>query len=113
MDVWGVHGVGGVLGTIMLGVFATKAVNPAVATEGLAFGSTSFFFKETVTVLGAAAYAFVFTYIMLALINRFVRVRVPETEEKIGLDLAEHGERAYDNLDSLAAAPAIMENRSN
>ena len=100
LDVWGVHGVGGVLGSILLGVFATKAVNPAVVTEGLAFGQTSFFFKETITVIGASVYAFLFTYIMLALINRVVRVRVTEAEEKIGLDMAQHGEKAYDDAQS-------------
>jgi Amt family ammonium transporter len=96
LDVWGVHGVGGVLGTILLGVFATKAINPAVLTEGLAFGQTSFFFKEVITVLAASAYAFIFTYIMLALINLFVKVRVPEEQEKAGLDISLHGEKAYD-----------------
>ena len=96
LDVWGVHGVGGVLGTILLGVFATKLVNPAVASEGLAFGQSSFFFKQLITVLAASAYAFIFTYIMLALINLFVKVRVPEAAEKLGLDISLHGEKAYD-----------------
>jgi ammonium transporter, Amt family len=96
LDVWGVHGVGGVLGTILLGVFATKAINPAVLTEGLAFGQTSFFLKQVITVLAASAYAFIFTYIMLALINLFVKVRVSEEQEKAGLDISQHGEKAYD-----------------
>jgi ammonium transporter, Amt family len=96
LDVWGVHGVGGVLGTILLGVFATKAINPAVLTEGLAFGQSSFFLKQVITVLAASAYAFIFTYIMLALINLFVKVRVSEEQEKAGLDISQHGEKAYD-----------------
>jgi Amt family ammonium transporter len=96
LDVWGVHGVGGVLGVILLGVFASKAVNPAVTVDGLWFGQIGFFWKETITVLGAAAYAFLFTYIMLALINLFVKVRVTAEYEIAGLDFALHGERAYD-----------------
>ena len=96
LDVWGVHGVGGVLGVIFLGVFASKAVNPAVTVDGLWFGQTGFFLKETVTVMGAAAYAFLFTYVMLALINLFVKVRVTAESEIVGLDFALHGERAYD-----------------
>ena len=96
LDVWGVHGVGGVLGTILLGVFATKMINSGVKTEGLAFGESTFFFKQLITVLAASAYAFVFTYIMLALINLFVKVRVTEADEKLGLDIALHGEKAYD-----------------
>jgi len=96
LDVWGVHGVGGFIGTILLGVFASKLINPAVTTNGLAFGDTSFFFKEVVTVVGASVYAFIFTYIMLVLINKFVKVRVSEADERLGLDYAIHGEKAYD-----------------
>jgi len=96
LDVWGVHGVGGVLGTILLGVFASKLINPGVTVNGLAFGESSFFFKQLITVLAASAYAFIFTYIMLALINLFVKVRVTEADEKLGLDIALHGEKAYD-----------------
>lgn len=95
LDVWGVHGIGGVLGTILLGVFASKAVNGAGA-DGLLSGNGSFFVKELVAVALAAAYAFVFTYIMLSIINMLTPVRVSEEDEKQGLDLALHGEKAYD-----------------
>lgn len=95
LDVWGVHGVGGVLGTILLGVFASTEVNPAGA-NGLITGETGFFFKQVATSLGAAVYAFVFTYIMLKVINVFTKVRVGEHEEDEGLDSALHGEAAYD-----------------
>ena len=96
LDVWGVHGVGGVLGTILLGIFALNTINPAVTTNGLWFGQTSFFFKQLITVVAASAYAFIFTYIMLALINLITPVRVSGDEEKAGLDVALHGEKAYD-----------------
>lgn len=95
LDVWGVHGIGGVLGTILLGVFATKAVNGAGA-DGLLFGNASFFFKQLIAVAVASAYAFVFTYFMLSLINMITKVRVSEDEEAQGLDLSIHGEKAYD-----------------
>jgi len=95
LDVWGVHGVGGVLGTILLGVFASKAVNPGGA-DGLIFGDASFFGKEIVAVLFASVYAFIFTYVMLVLINKITPVRVTEEDQKSGLDMALHGERAYD-----------------
>lgn len=95
LDVWGVHGIGGVIGTILLGVFASTAVNGAGA-DGLLFGGGDFFFKELVAVVAAAAYAFIFTYIMLIVINLFVRVRVTKEEEIIGLDASIHGEQAYD-----------------
>jgi Amt family ammonium transporter len=96
LDVWGVHGIGGVLGTILLGVFATKAVNVAGA-DGLLTGSFSFFTKELIAVVIASAYAFIFTYIMLILINLITPVRVSEAHEKSGLDEALHGEQAYDS----------------
>ncbi len=93
LDVWGVHGMGGVFGTILLGVFASSAIN---GQSGLLEGNTSFFFKEVVAVVGASAYAFIFTYVMLILINYITRVKVSEGDEEIGLDYALHGEQAYD-----------------
>ena len=95
LDVWGVHGVGGVLGTILLGFFASKTVNGAGA-DGLIYGGGSFFFKQLVAVVGAAAFAFFFTYIMLSIINYITPVKVDETVEREGLDVAIHGEKAYD-----------------
>jgi Amt family ammonium transporter len=95
LDVWGVHGIGGVLGTILLGVFASKIVNSA-GTDGLWYGNSVFFFKQIAAVVAASAYAFIFTYLMLAIINKITPVRVSEIEEKSGLDIAIHGEKAYD-----------------
>jgi len=95
LDVWGVHGIGGVLGTILLGFFASKAVN-AAGTDGLIFGSGSFLLKQIIAVVGASLYAFGFTYLMLIIINLITPVRVSEQEEMEGLDNSQHGERAYD-----------------
>jgi Amt family ammonium transporter len=97
LDVWGVHGVGGVLGTILLGFFATKAINPAGADGLLAGGGATFLMKQVVAVVIASAYAFIFTYVALAVINLVTRVRVSEEEEMVGLDKALHGEKAYDD----------------
>jgi Amt family ammonium transporter len=95
LDVWGVHGMGGCLGTILLGVFASKAVNAAGA-DGLLAGGTTFFWYQCLAVIGASVYAFIFTYGMLGLINMITRVRVSEAEEDKGLDTALHGVQAYD-----------------
>ncbi len=95
LDVWGVHGIGGCLGTILLGVFAGKAINPNGA-NGLIHGGTTFFIHQVVAVVGACVYAFVFTYVMLALINFVTKVKVSEESEMKGLDTSEHGEQAYD-----------------
>ncbi|HSY75982.1 MAG TPA: ammonium transporter, partial [Bacteroidia bacterium] len=95
LDVWGVHGIGGCLGTILLGVFASKAMNPGGA-DGLMLGGTHFFAKQVIAVVAACIYAFLFTYAMLAIINKITPVRVPVDQEDAGLDDALHGEKAYD-----------------
>lgn len=94
VDVWAVHGVGGVLGSIMLGVFATKTVNAAGA-DGLLAGNLHFFGWQALASLIAAAYAFGVTYALLRLINAFGSIRVARRVELRGLDEAELGERAY------------------
>ncbi|EKD30595.1 MAG: hypothetical protein ACD_77C00510G0005 [uncultured bacterium] len=95
LDVWGVHGVGGVFGSILLGVFASKAINGAGA-DGLIYGGGYFFLKQVVAVVAASAYAFVFTYLMLIIINKITPVKVKQEDEKLGLDTTLHGEKAYD-----------------
>ena len=95
LDVWGVHGVGGVFGSILLGVFASKAINGAGA-DGLIYGGGYFFVKQVVAVVAASFYAFVFTYLMLIVINKITPVKVKEEDEKLGLDDTLHGEKAYD-----------------
>jgi Amt family ammonium transporter len=95
LDVWGVHGMGGVTGTILLGLFASTAVNPAGA-DGLLYGGGTFFIKQFMAVVGASIYGFVFTYLMLVLINVITPVKVSDEEEEAGLDLSIHGETAYD-----------------
>ena len=97
LDVWGVHGVGGLIGIIMLGIFADVSVN-AAGTNGLLLGNAGFFFKELVAILVSSIYAFVFTYAMLWIIKRFMPVTVSKDEEESGLDATLHGETAYESL---------------
>jgi Amt family ammonium transporter len=94
LDVWGVHGVGGFLGIVMLGVLATTAFNPA-GTDGLLAGKPEFFIKQLAAVLLSTVWAFVFTYGMLWLIDRVTPVRVTPGVEEGGLDSGLHGEEAY------------------
>jgi len=94
LDVWGVHGVGGTIGVILLGLFASKGIN-ANGANGLFFGDGMFFIKEFVAVAGASIYAFIFSYVMLILINKVTPVRVQKIEEETGVDEAIHGETAY------------------
>ena len=94
LDVWAVHGIGGIIGIIMLGLFASLAVNPA-GSDGLINGDAAFFGKEVVAVVGAGIYALLITYAMLAVINRFSPVLTSQADEEVGVDEALHGETAY------------------
>lgn len=109
LDVWGVHGVGGLLGIVLLGAFATTAINPAGA-QGLIHGGGAFFAKELAAGVGCAAYAFIFTHAMLRLINLITPVHVGTDEER-GLDAAELGEAAY--TFQLTPRPATPTSRSD
>ncbi len=94
LDVWGVHGIGGFLGIVLLGIFATTSVNPD-GTNGFLYGGIDFFVVQTIAVTFAVLYAFLFTYGALVIIDRFMPVRVTDDVEKNGLDAAEFGEEAY------------------
>ena len=97
LDVWGVHGVGGFLGIVLLGVFASTAWNPASSggVDGLLRGGASFFGKQVAAVLISSAWAGFVTLVLLWATNKITKVRVAESEEEVGLDEALHGEKAY------------------
>jgi len=92
LDVWGVHGVGGILGSILVGVFAKESIN---GVGGLINGDVHQLLIQTVGVLIISAYAFLVTLIILKVVNKFVPVRVSEYEEQRGLDISIHHEEAY------------------
>jgi Amt family ammonium transporter len=98
LDVFGVHGVGGMLGTICVGLFASKAVNPQGA-DGLFFGNPHFLLTQAIGVLAAATYTIVITFVIYKFIDIFLGVRVNEQEESIGVDLSQHREHAYTILE--------------
>jgi Amt family ammonium transporter len=94
LDVWGVHGVGGFIGIVFLGIFGSVAINPA-GTNGLLHGGADFFWVQLLAVVISSVYAFGFTYIMLVLINLITPVKVTKEEQEKGLDSSLHGEEAY------------------
>jgi len=94
LDVWGVHGVGGFLGIVSCGLFASVAFNPA-GSDGLRHGNSHFFLVELGAVLISSVWAFVFTYGMLWIIDRVTPVKAGEAAETEGLDMTLHGEVAY------------------
>ena len=93
LDVWGVHGVGGALGIVLLGVFADKGISSAGA-DGLMNGNSEFFWVQLGGLAIACVWAFGFTYMMLAAIDTITPVRVSEDDQS-GVDEALHGESAY------------------
>ncbi|MCH7702256.1 MAG: ammonium transporter [Planctomycetes bacterium] len=98
LDVWAVHGIGGVVGILSLGLLATKGMNPDGA-DGLFYGNGSFFVTQLVGVVVAIGWAFIVTYVLLWAINKITPVRVSHEAEHSGLDDALHGETAYVHAD--------------
>jgi Amt family ammonium transporter len=94
LDVFGVHGVGGMIGALATGVFATRLVNPAGA-DGLLFGNPGQLAVQALAVAAVAAYAAVVTWGLLKLIDGVIGLRVSPEEEQRGLDTTQHGEAAY------------------
>ncbi|MCY4584958.1 MAG: ammonium transporter [Bryobacterales bacterium] len=97
LDAFGVHGVGGTLGAILTGVFATKAINDGFdgAPMGLLEGNMSQFVNNILGALLTWVLAAVATYIILKIIDATIGLRVDEADELEGLDLTQHGEEAY------------------
>ena len=94
LDVVGIHGVGGVVGMLATGIFACKAVNPGGA-DGLLFGNPLFFGIQVLAVAAVAVFSLVGTYVILKVIDRLLGLRLSAEEERMGLDLSQHNERAY------------------
>jgi len=94
LDAFGVHGIGGMLGTLLTGLFASKAFNPAGA-DGLFFGNPKQFFIQLYAVAVVALYTATVTFVIYKLVDVFMGMRVKEKDELIGLDLTQHRERAY------------------
>ncbi len=96
LDVWAGHGIGGLTGAILTGVFAEKAIN-AAGNNGLLFGDPHQLWVQIIAVAAVGVYSFVATWIILKVIAIYVPLRVESHEEEAGLDLAVHGEPAYRN----------------
>ena len=94
LDAFGVHGVGGLLGALLTGVFAEKALNDA-GRDGLFAGNPAQMIPQIVSILAVGAYAAAVTYGLLKLIDKLVGLRAPLPEEREGLDSTEHGETGY------------------
>ncbi len=98
LDVMACHGLGGIIGALLTGVFATLAVN-LDAADGLLSGNPSQLAVQAIGVAATMVYAFVGSMILLKLLDVVMGLRVARAEEVIGLDLTQHGEEAYPDMD--------------
>ena len=94
LDAFGVHGVGGTVGTIATGIFAQKAIN-AGGADGLLFGNVHQFLVQGMMLIVAVAFAAIMTFIIFKIVDALVGMRVEEKNEIVGLDLTQQSEAAY------------------
>ena len=95
LDVVGVHGVGGTWGALATGLFASKEINPA-GNDGLFFGNPAQLWVQIVSVVATWVLAVIGTYLLLSIVKAIMGLRVEVDEERMGLDLSQHNERAYE-----------------
>jgi Amt family ammonium transporter len=94
LDAFGVHGVGGTVGTIATGLFAEKAVN-AAGNNGLLFGNAHQLVVQSLSLLVAVSFAVIMTFILFKIVDALIGMRVEEKNEIVGLDLTQQSEAAY------------------
>jgi Amt family ammonium transporter len=97
LDAFSVHGVGGIFGAIITGVLASRLVNPAGA-DGLLFGNPSLLLIQLLAVAVTIVFSGTVTFVLLKLVDWTIGIRSGEAQESEGLDLVEHGEKAYHEL---------------
>ena len=94
LDAFGIHGIGGILGALCTGLWATIVINPAGA-NGLFHGGSKLLLFQFIAVVGSFAYSFIVSFGLLKLVDKFMGLRVSADHENIGLDLTQHSESAY------------------
>lgn len=102
LDAFGCHGIGGIWGGIATGLFANRAINPALRFDGLVFGDARLLGAQVVAILVTIALAVVGTLVCVGLTRLICGgLRVSAREERVGLDLSQQGERAYPSFNGL------------
>ena len=94
LDAVGVHGVGSTFGLLMVGFFASKAINPA-GSDGLVYGNLNLLGVEAISILATMSYSFIASWIIFKILDKTLGLRLKEEDELEGLDLSQHGESAY------------------
>jgi Amt family ammonium transporter len=97
LDAFGVHGVGGFVGTILTGIFATQLITGEGGVQGALYGDFHQLWIQIVCNVGAIAYSAVLTFILFKIVDKTVGLRVDKRDESIGLDITQHGELGYND----------------
>ncbi|MDI5897831.1 ammonium transporter [Flavobacterium sp. LB2P84] len=93
LDVFACHGVGGMVGMLLTGVFASKSVNSVVGdNQGLIFGDATLFLNQLTALVIVSVFAFSASYFLFFIVNKITPLRVSEEKEELGLDISQHGE---------------------
>jgi Amt family ammonium transporter len=93
LDVFACHGVGGMVGMLLTGVFASKSINSVVGdNQGLIFGDATLFINQLTALVIVSIFAFVGSYFLFFIVNKITPLRVSEEKEELGLDISQHGE---------------------
>jgi len=111
LDVFPCHGIGGMVGMLMTGLFATKTVNSA-GNDGLFYGNAAFFFTQVKAMAIAVTYSFVVSYLIFKFINFILPLRVSETDEDLGLDESQHNEKYVQGTLLVKGDGALQEKRN-
>jgi ammonium transporter, Amt family len=94
LDAFGVHGIGGIIGTLAAGLFAQAVINPS-GGDGLFYGNPGLFFTQLLAVCVSITYSFGATFILLKAVDLTCGLRIDDEDERKGLDISQHGERGY------------------
>jgi Amt family ammonium transporter len=95
LDAFGVHGVGGFVGAILTGVFATQFITGAEGQQGALYGDWNQLKIQVLVNIAAVVFSGVMTFILFKLVDKLVGLRVTKKDEAVGLDVSQHGEIAY------------------
>jgi Amt family ammonium transporter len=93
LDVFPCHGVGGIVGMLFTGIFATKTINSAVTTEGLYYGQTGLFVSHLIGLVIATVFTLVMAFIVLKVTDLISPLRASHEDEELGMDISQHGEK--------------------
>ena len=95
LDAFGVHGIGGIVGSVLSGVFATQFITGSEGQQGALYGDWHQLWVQIVATLFTVVYSGVVTFILYKVVDKLVGMRVDKRVEEEGLDVYEHGESAY------------------